>query len=420
MADKSFGVKDINLIGASGTPEIESPNNLNIKATNVAISTDMSVGGELTVTDTFLKPQAVGLGTTSATARDAGISTATGTVIYVPDDGMQVYTGEDLGWQTVAGTASGGGAITAGGGNSNFTAAGKTVQKFTADGTFNVTSGTGTVEIFAVGGGGSGGCDGGGGGGGGAAIWVQSVPVSPGSYSVVCGPGGSTGSPYFSPNTTEATHASNYSGNPSYFVHPGGNYIAHGGNAGGVPRPSPYAQSPLSDGRINSCLGCPGGAAKGSPHSGAVTNAGLLNPYPIPGTGSMSVFRNTGGDIGVPHAPWCGAGGGGAGGAGGQAGQAAGAGGAGYDAGTNIPWMPNSEGASGIFGGGGGGGAPDGGTGDGGPGGPGGGGAGSPEGGQSGTPGTPSCGAGGGGADGAPNQGGAGSKGIVYVAYTPL
>ena len=54
MADKSFGVKDINLIGASGTPEIESPNNLNIKAVNVAISTDMSVGGELTVADKII------------------------------------------------------------------------------------------------------------------------------------------------------------------------------------------------------------------------------------------------------------------------------------------------------------------------------------------------------------------------------
>ena len=94
MADKSFGVKDINLIGASGTPEIESPNNLNIKAVNVAISTDMSVGGELIVTDTFLKPQAVGLGTTTATGRDAGISTATGTIIYIPAVGMQVYAGD--------------------------------------------------------------------------------------------------------------------------------------------------------------------------------------------------------------------------------------------------------------------------------------------------------------------------------------
>ena len=45
MADKSFGVKEIELIGASGTPTIESPNNLDIKAVNVAISTDITVGG---------------------------------------------------------------------------------------------------------------------------------------------------------------------------------------------------------------------------------------------------------------------------------------------------------------------------------------------------------------------------------------
>ena len=49
MADKSFGLKQVNLIGASGTPRIESPNNLNINATNVAISTDMSVGGTVTI-----------------------------------------------------------------------------------------------------------------------------------------------------------------------------------------------------------------------------------------------------------------------------------------------------------------------------------------------------------------------------------
>ena len=142
MADKSFGVKDINLIGASGTPEIESPNNLNIKAVNVAISTDMSVGGELTVTDTFLKPQAVGLGTTNVAGRDAGISTATGTVIYDDAVGMQVYSGES-GWKTIANTAADvdSGGMTASGGNSNFIAAGKTVQKFTADGTFTVSSG---------------------------------------------------------------------------------------------------------------------------------------------------------------------------------------------------------------------------------------------------------------------------------------
>ena len=48
MAEKGFGVKEINLIGASGTPTIESPNNLNLNAINVAISTNVSIGGTLT------------------------------------------------------------------------------------------------------------------------------------------------------------------------------------------------------------------------------------------------------------------------------------------------------------------------------------------------------------------------------------
>ena len=50
MAEKGFGVKDINLIGPSGTPTITSPNNLNLNAVNVAISTNVSIGGTLTVT----------------------------------------------------------------------------------------------------------------------------------------------------------------------------------------------------------------------------------------------------------------------------------------------------------------------------------------------------------------------------------
>ena len=49
MAEKSFGIKELNLIGASGTPTIESPNNLNLNAVNVAISTNVSIGGTLAV-----------------------------------------------------------------------------------------------------------------------------------------------------------------------------------------------------------------------------------------------------------------------------------------------------------------------------------------------------------------------------------
>ena len=49
MAEKGFGLKEINLIGASGTPTIESPNNLNLNAINVAIRINVSIGGTLTV-----------------------------------------------------------------------------------------------------------------------------------------------------------------------------------------------------------------------------------------------------------------------------------------------------------------------------------------------------------------------------------
>ena len=48
MADKSFGIKELNLV-TSGTPKIQSPNNLNLSAITVAISTNATVGGTLDV-----------------------------------------------------------------------------------------------------------------------------------------------------------------------------------------------------------------------------------------------------------------------------------------------------------------------------------------------------------------------------------
>ena len=56
MANKSFGIRELNLIG-SGTPKMESPNNINLNANNVAISTNASVGNNLTVTGTVFSPQ---------------------------------------------------------------------------------------------------------------------------------------------------------------------------------------------------------------------------------------------------------------------------------------------------------------------------------------------------------------------------
>ena len=417
MADKSFGLKQVNLIGASGTPRIESPNNLNINAVNVAISTDMSVGGELTVTDTFLKPHAVGLGTTNATGRDAGISTATGTVIYDADVGMQVYSGAVGGWKSVANTASVI-RLTATGG-STFTSGNYRVHKFSTIGssTFTVSAGQDTVEVFLVGGGGSGSTDSGGGGGGGACVYGTSVPITPGTYPVTVAAGGGSPPNYYS--DPEASWASSYGGGTSTINHPSGAINAYGGNCGGTSYGpgSSYAQSPISDGS-HGHLGSTGGTHVGSPVSSStgLTNAGLTTPYPVPSAGTYNVYRNAAGNVNAPRsASWVASGGGGAGGGSSPVTDAAGAGGPGFDAASAITWMPSSEGASGVFGGGGGAGSSDGGTNGPGAGGPGGGGAGSPEGSSTATAGTPNTGGGGGGVDG--TGGAAGGSGVVYIAY---
>ena len=65
MADKSFGVKELNLLNASGTPTVTSPNNLNLNANTVAISTSCTIGNNLTITST----------TTSANVNVTGITT---------------------------------------------------------------------------------------------------------------------------------------------------------------------------------------------------------------------------------------------------------------------------------------------------------------------------------------------------------
>ena len=65
MADKNFGVRRINLIGASGTPTVTSPNNLNLNATQVSISTDLSIGGQIVSNVIIGSLYSVGIGTTN-------------------------------------------------------------------------------------------------------------------------------------------------------------------------------------------------------------------------------------------------------------------------------------------------------------------------------------------------------------------
>jgi len=49
MADRSFGVREINIVGSAGTPTISSPDNINLNGNRVAISTDLQVGRNVSV-----------------------------------------------------------------------------------------------------------------------------------------------------------------------------------------------------------------------------------------------------------------------------------------------------------------------------------------------------------------------------------
>ena len=68
MSDKNFGVRRIELISSSGTPNITSPNNLNLNANTVAISTDVSIGGQVTSNLNIAIGQSVGVGSTQPVA----------------------------------------------------------------------------------------------------------------------------------------------------------------------------------------------------------------------------------------------------------------------------------------------------------------------------------------------------------------
>jgi hypothetical protein len=79
MANKSFGTKQLDLTGASGSPIITSPSDLSINATTVAISTNISVGGYFGSNVNVGTGYSIGIGTTIPVAElevkgDIGLS----------------------------------------------------------------------------------------------------------------------------------------------------------------------------------------------------------------------------------------------------------------------------------------------------------------------------------------------------------
>jgi len=99
MADKSFGIRQLNLIGGSGTANITSPNNLNLNASNVAISTDVTIGRHLDV-DGHAEFDAVNVAGVSTFLSAINVSSSYGT-------SGQVLTSQGSGsapqWATLSG-----------------------------------------------------------------------------------------------------------------------------------------------------------------------------------------------------------------------------------------------------------------------------------------------------------------------------
>ena len=146
MAEKSFGVKDLNIVGASGDPTIESNGDLNLKAGQVAIQTNTTITG--VVTATSFSGDGTGL---------TGV-TASGTGIIIKDGGSTVGTagtidfGANLSVSALSGaavtvTAAGGGGITVEDEGSALSTTATTLD-FVGDGV--VASGTGAEKTITI------------------------------------------------------------------------------------------------------------------------------------------------------------------------------------------------------------------------------------------------------------------------------
>ena len=238
----------------------------------------------------------VGLTSTTATARDAGITTAIGSIIYVPDTGMQVYTGDVGGWKTVADTAETPPAppnVQGSGGtlfvyNNNNIHVFTSTQPFTTPSDFNKT-----ISYTIIGGGGGSQYDGGGGGGAGA--WREGTfPIGANqNITVTIGAGGANGIEGSTPGTGPYCN-----GSPSVFASPTFPTTAPGGGGGAV-----------------SGSGGPGGSGGGGRGGQGVTPGTGGTGDPFPGTpGTTSPANGWGGDGGNGVNPSPGGGGGGAGG----------------------------------------------------------------------------------------------------------
>ena len=279
----------------------------------------------IVVGDKFINSSGVSLGTTDTAGRNAGVGTATGTLIYNSSTTtVEVYTGPS-GWQSVRSSGSGikatGGTITQ--------VFGKTIHTFTATGSFIITDSSLTsVDYLVVAGGGGGGYFGGGGGAGGFRTGSGfSVSSTPGAYNITVGAGGekcSDGTPsIFSTITSTgggggAPDAGGIQPGRSGGSGSGGRNSGTGG-AGNTPPTSPPQGNP--GGGSNSVANYAGGGGGGASQSGTdgagstAGNGGDGTASTISGLTVTYAGGGGGGGYGAVTAGSGGLGGGGIGGA---------------------------------------------------------------------------------------------------------
>ena len=163
MAEKGFGVKEINLIGPSGTPTIESPNNININAANVAISTNVSIGGTLTVSGSIsvgttityedvTNVDSIGIITARQGLKVTGGEVAVGSNIQLGNAGVITATSYRGDGSALTGISGSGGVAVQDEGSTLSTQA--STLNFVGNGV--VASGTGATKTITISGGGGG------------------------------------------------------------------------------------------------------------------------------------------------------------------------------------------------------------------------------------------------------------------------
>ena len=262
----------------------------------------------------FIKLGQTGIGTQTTTERNAGVSTAVGTIVYnVTTDGMQIYNGTAWKDVTTSLTSSGGTKDTS-------TRSGYILHTFTSDGNFTWSGGpVSDCEYVVIGGGGAGGdyagpypgynAAAGGGGAGGMRSGTFTLPSAGTNIPLTIGAGGVsqvTTTPWTGTNNAPAANKAQ-PGTPSTLpsgVGISGGIVSQGGGRGGVGNAGPHPGTP------STYAADPGGSGGGAVRD-VHTTAGSGNR--VVGTSTPAPSQgNTGGPYNGPDGH--GGGGGGAGG----------------------------------------------------------------------------------------------------------